>query len=91
MLYERLMHYFLINFPQRPGALKEFVVDVLSSTYDIIHFEYKKKNNRTEGPALVGIVVQNPDDFQNLMDKMDQKKIKYEYLNDQSDIFHYIL
>jgi len=91
MLYEKLMHYFLISFPQRPGALKEFVVDVLSSTDDIIHFEYKKKNNRTEGPALVGIVVQNPEDLQNLIGKMEQRKIKFEYLNDQSDIFHYIL
>jgi threonine dehydratase len=91
MLYEKLMHYFLISFPQRPGSLREFVADVLSPTDDIIHFEYKKKNNRTEGPALVGIVVQNPDDFQHLIAKMEQKKIKFEYLNDQSDIFHYIL
>jgi threonine dehydratase len=91
MLYEKQMHYFLISFPQRPGALKEFVVDVLSSTDDIIHFEYKKKNNRTEGPALVGIVVQSPDDINMLIERMKQRKIKFEYLNDQSDIFHYIL
>jgi len=91
MIYEKLMHFFLISFPQRPGALKEFVVDVLSATDDIIHFEYKKKNNRTEGPALVGIVVQNPEDIQNLIDKMARRNIKFEYLNDQSDIFHYIL
>ncbi|MFN8254071.1 MAG: threonine ammonia-lyase IlvA [Bacteroidales bacterium] len=91
MLYEKLMHYFLISFPQRPGALKEFVADVLSDTDDIVHFEYKKKNNRTDGPALVGIVVQNPEDIYSLLEKMNQRKIKYEYLNDQSDIFHYML
>jgi len=91
MLYEKQMHYFLISFPQRPGALKEFVADVLSRTDDIIHFEYKKKNNRTEGPALVGIVVQSPDDINTLIERMNQRKIKFEYLNDQSDIFHYIL
>lgn len=91
MLYESLKHYFLISFPQRPGALKEFVAEILGETDDIVHFEYKKKNNRTEGPALVGIVVQNPEDVQLLINRMEKKKFKFEYLNDQSDIFHYIL
>lgn len=91
MLYEQLKHFFLISFPQRPGALKEFVAEVLSETDDIVHFEYKKKNNRSEGPALVGIVVQKPQDIQVLIKRMQQHKINFEYLNDQSDIFHYIL
>ncbi len=91
MLYESLKHFFLISFPQRPGALKEFVAEILGETDDIVHFEYKKKNNRTEGPALVGIVVQKPEDSQLLLKKMNERKIKFEYLNEQSDIFHYIL
>lgn len=91
MLFESLKHYFLISFPQRPGALKEFVAEILGNTDDIVHFEYKKKNNRTEGPALVGIVVQNPEDSQALLKRMQERNIKFEYLNDQSDIFHYIL
>ena len=44
LLYEKLMHYFIINFPQRPGALKEFVAEILGPGDDIVHFEYKKKN-----------------------------------------------
>lgn len=91
MLFESLKHYFLISFPQRPGALKEFVAEILGNNDDIVHFEYKKKNNRTEGPALVGIVVQNPEDSQALLKRMQERNIKFEYLNDQSDIFHYIL
>jgi len=91
MLYESLKHFFLISFPQRPGALKEFVAEILGETDDIVHFEYKKKNNRTEGPALVGIVVQKPEDSQSLIKRMQERKIKFEYMNDQSDIFHYIL
>jgi threonine dehydratase len=91
MLFESLKHFFLISFPQRPGALKEFVAEILGETDDIVHFEYKKKNNRTEGPALVGIVVQNSEDSQQLIERMKARKIKFEYLNDQSDIFHYIL
>ncbi len=91
MLFESLKHFFLISFPQRPGALKEFVAEILGETDDIVHFEYKKKNNRTEGPALVGIVVQKPEDSQQLIERMKARRINFEYLNDQSDIFHYIL
>ena len=91
LLYEKLKHYFLIRFPQRPGALKEFLVDVLGPTDDITHFEYHKKNNRSAGPALVGIAVKKPDNLSRIIEKLTEKKIKYEYLNDQSDLFHYII
>ena len=55
MLYEGLKHYFIIQFPQRAGALKEFVVDVLGPSDDIAYFEYTKKTSRENGPAVVGI------------------------------------
>jgi threonine dehydratase len=91
MLYESLMHFFIINFPQRPGALKEFVAEILGPGDDIVHFEYKKKNNRSVGPALIGIVVQKPEDIKSLLERLTQKKIKHEYLNGKSDILQYIL
>ena len=91
LLYEKLKHYFLIRFPQRPGALKEFLVEVLGPTDDVTHFEYHKKNNRNTGPALVGIAVKKPDNLALIIEKLIEKKIKYEYLNDQSDLFHYII
>jgi threonine dehydratase len=53
--YEGLKHYFLVSFAQRPGALKEFVTDVLGPTDDITRFEYMQKTNKEHGPALVGI------------------------------------
>jgi threonine dehydratase len=43
LLYANLKHYFIIKFPQRPGALREFVVDVLGPNDDITHFEYTKR------------------------------------------------
>ncbi|GAW90493.1 threonine dehydratase [Flavobacterium psychrophilum] len=43
LLYEGLKHYFIINFPQRPGALKEFVNEVLSPNDDITYFQFSKK------------------------------------------------
>lgn len=55
MMYEGLQHYFIVNFPQRAGALREFLDEVLGPTDDITRFEYTKKNNKSDGPALVGI------------------------------------
>ena len=43
LLYANLKHYFIIRFPQRAGALREFVVDILGPDDDITHFEYTKK------------------------------------------------
>lgn len=87
LIHQGLKHYFIIRFPQRPGALKEFVMDVLGPTDDIAHFEYTKKNNREKGPALLGIEVQSPEDYQSLLKRMDERKIVYEALPQRSDLF----
>ena len=55
LIYQGLKHYFLINFAQRSGALKEFVVDMLQPEDDITHFEYIKRNSRSSATALVGL------------------------------------
>ena len=69
--YEGLKHYFLINFAQRPGALKEFVNNVLGPTDDITRFEYMQKTNKENGPALVGIELQSKTDYELLLKKLD--------------------
>ncbi|ELR72136.1 Threonine dehydratase biosynthetic [Fulvivirga imtechensis AK7] len=91
LLYEGLKHYFIVNFPQRAGALREFLIDVLGPDHDITHFEYSKKNSREQGPALIGIELQNRDDLQPLMDRMATKRFKFEYVNDQPQLFHYLI
>src|SRR5262249_36280266 len=50
-----LKHYFLVNFPQEPGALRRFLDEVLGPNDDITLFEYVKRNNRETGPALIGV------------------------------------
>jgi threonine dehydratase len=91
LLFEGLKHYFIINFPQRAGALREFLTDVLGPNDDIAHFEYSKKNSRENGPALIGIELQNAEDKSSLIERLEQKKFKYEYLNDQPHLFHYLV
>jgi len=91
LLYEKLKHYFMIRFPQRPGALREFLVNVLGPDDDITQFEYKKKNSRAEVPALVGIVVKKREDLDALIKRMKEMKIRFEYIDEKSDIFHYFI
>lgn len=91
LLYEGLKHYFIIRFPQRAGALREFLVDVLGPNDDIVHFEYTKKNNREKGPALVGLEVASPEDFDALRARMEQRGMVYELLNDRFDLFNFLI
>ncbi|MEQ8574023.1 MAG: pyridoxal-phosphate dependent enzyme, partial [Fulvivirga sp.] len=91
MLFEGLKHYFIVNFPQRAGALREFLTDVLGPNDDIALFEYSKKNSREKGPALIGIELENREDLEPLMARMENKKFRFEYINDQPELFHYLI
>lgn len=91
LLYEGLKHFFIIRFPQRSGALKEFVTDVLGPDDDIVHFEYYKKNNREKGSALVGIELQNKEDFEVLIARMNDSCVRHEYLNNRPDLLEYLI
>lgn len=89
--YEGLKHYFLINFAQRPGALKEFANNILGPTDDITRFEYIKKNNKENGPALVGIELQNRSDYDLLLAKMKESKFGYAEVNKTDPLFGYLV
>ena len=91
LLYEGLKHYFVIRFPQRAGALREFLNDVLGPTDDITHFEYTKKHNREAGPALVGIQVQKREDYEGLLKRMEQSHIQFQPLNDNGSLFDLLI
>lgn len=91
LLDQGLKHYFIIHFPQRPGALKEFVVDVLGPNDDIARFEYTKSNNKEKGPTLIGIELSRKEDYQTLIDKMDKKGIQYTVINDNPELFNLLI
>lgn len=91
LLYEGIKHYFIIRFPQRAGALREFLTEVLGPGDDIVHFEYSKKNSREKGPALIGIELQNKESLQELFEKMETKSFIFEYLNEKPDLMHYLV
>ena len=91
LLEAKLLHYFIVRFPQRAGALKEFVADVLGPKDDITFFEYSKKNNRSNGPAVVGIELKNPDDFDLLVKRMKSKGFYGDYINNKPDLFQFLI
>ncbi len=91
LLFEGLKHYFIVRFPQRAGALRDFLGEVLGPTDDITFFEYKKKTARENGPALIGVELQNSADFEPLIKRMEEQGIRYEYLNQQPDLFELLV
>jgi threonine dehydratase len=89
--YEGLKHYFLIRFAQRPGALKQFVSDVLGPNDDIVRFEYMQKHNKETGPALVGVELRNREDYDVLLANMRHYQINYTELNKDDTLFSYLV
>ena len=87
LLYEGLKHYFIIRFPQRAGALKNFLNNVLGEEDDITLFEYQKKTNRESGPVLLGIELKHKEDYEPLLGRMIEQNIVYQKLNEQPDLF----
>ncbi|WZL89199.1 threonine ammonia-lyase IlvA [Salinimicrobium sp. 3283s] len=91
LLYSGLKHYFIVRFPQRAGALKEFVETVLGPNDDITHFEYSKKHHRENGPAVVGIELKDAEDFAPLVQRMKDYNFYGQYLNDSPDLFQFLV
>ncbi|GAB2973549.1 threonine ammonia-lyase IlvA [Nocardioides montaniterrae] len=90
LVFEGLKHYFLVEFPQEPGALRRFLDDVLGPDDDITLFEYTKRNNRETGPALVGIEMQRASDLDGLLDRMADSRLKVERVAPDSPLFGFV-
>ncbi|MFJ8263156.1 threonine ammonia-lyase IlvA [Rummeliibacillus sp. NPDC094406] len=87
LIHEGLLYYFLVNFPQRAGALRQFLTDVLGPEDDITTFEYTKKNNKESGPALVGIELKYPEDYAGLLHRMKHNGFSFKEVNNDSTLF----
>ena len=86
LLYADLKHYFLIKLPQRAGALKEFLTEILGPKDDITHFEYTKKNFRETGTAIVGIECADKNQLPRLIQNMKDRGFFSDYLNDKDNL-----
>ena len=91
LIYEERKHYFLVEFPQEPGALRRFLDEVLGPNEDITLFEYVKRSNRETGPALVGIELASPDDLPSLLKRMETAPPRIERIDASSPLFRFLL
>ena len=91
LLYAELKHYFLVDFPQRSGALKQFVTQILGSNDDITHFEFSKKHFRNSATAVVGIELKEASDLTILVERMKKYNFKFDYINDKKNLFQVLI
>jgi threonine dehydratase len=86
LVHQGLRHYFLVTFPQEPGALRHFLDEVLGRGDDIILFEYVKKSNKDTGPALVGIELEQASDLDGLLVRMGASPLSIEQVPPDSPL-----
>ena len=91
LLYAELKHYFLVDFPQRSGALKQFVTQILGPNDDITHFEFSKKHFRNSATAVVGIELKEASDLTILVERMKKYNFKFDYINDKKNLFQVLI
>lgn len=91
LVYLGRKHYFLVNFPQEPGALRRFLDEILGPDDDITLFEYVKRSNRDSGPALIGIDLGNPDDYPALLARMEASNLNVEVVSSDSPFYRFLV
>ena len=91
LIHEGLLYYFIVNFPQRAGALRQFLDKVLGPDDDITTFEYTKKNNKESGPALVGIELKNSNDYTGLISRLNENGFSFKEVNKDSTLFELLI
>ncbi|MCR4269099.1 threonine ammonia-lyase IlvA [Nitratireductor sp. ZSWI3] len=83
--FEGLKKYFIFRFPQRPGALRDFL-DLLGPDDDITRFEYLKKSARNFGSVLIGIETRRRDNFDILTQRFNAAGWAYQDITDNDTI-----
>jgi threonine dehydratase len=91
LIFENRKHYFLVEFPQEPGALRRFLDDVLGPDDDITLFEYVKRNNRETGPALVGVELGAPENLEPMLKRMEAAPHRIEPVPPDSPLFTFLV
>lgn len=91
LIYEGIKHYFVVNFPQRPGALREFVNNILGPMDDITRFEYIKRTNRGTGPVLIGITLGDKADYKAFTQRLEDFDPNYINLHGNESLYNLLV
>lgn len=90
-IYNKIKHYFLIEFKQVPGQLIKFTNDILVDNIDITRFEYLKKTNRDTGTVMVGIELEFPEQIDIVIKNMKKNKYKFTKVDENNLLFNYLI
>lgn len=88
--FEGLKKYFMFRFPQRPGALRDFL-NMLGPGDDITRFEYLKKSARNFGSVLIGIETKDPTQFETMRKRFDEAGWTYRDITDDPMMAEFII
>lgn len=89
--YNKLKHYFLLDFSQKPGELSYFISSILDNTIDITRFEYLKKTNKDKGSVLIGLELLYPEQIHDIIFKMKKKNYSYIKIEEDDRLFTYLI
>jgi threonine dehydratase len=91
LVHQGRKHYFIVEFAQKPGQLRQFVDRALGPTDDIVRFEYIKKTNKERGAALVGIELKDKADLEPLLRRMDEIQLNHRPLESEELLYEYLI
>jgi threonine dehydratase len=91
LVHRGLKHYFLVEFPQEPGALRRFLDEVLGPDDDIVLFEYVKRDNRETGAALVGVEISSREGYEPLWGRMKASPLKIQHVAPGSTAYRFLV
>ena len=91
LVHQGRKHYFIVEFAQKPGQLRQFVDRALGPTDDIVRFEYMKKTNKERGAALVGIELKSQADLEPLLRRMAEIQLNCRSLESEELLYEYLI
>lgn len=91
LVHKGLKHYFVVEFAQKPGQLRNFLNHALGPHDDIVLFEYLKRTNKEKGPALVGLELKHKEDLETLLGRMNKIGLVYRKISSDDLVFNLLV
>ncbi|WP_300033006.1 threonine ammonia-lyase IlvA [uncultured Roseobacter sp.] len=88
--YAGLKKYFILRLPQRPGALRDFL-QTLGAHDNITRFEYMKKSARNFGSVLIGIETDQPRNFAEMFQRIDDAGFTYTDITNDETLAQFVI
>ena len=88
--FSGLKKYVILQLPQRPGSLKDFL-NMLGPDEDITQFEYLKKSARNFGSVLLGIESSSPEKFKILFNRLREANLTFKDITDDEVLSQFLI